>query len=35
MAKNTLVVVLVTMVVTLALADKLRSLPLVSQIPTV
>lgn len=32
---KTLIVVLLTVVATLALADKLRSLPLVSQIPTV
>lgn len=32
---KTLIVVLITVVATLALADKLRSLPLVSQIPTV
>jgi hypothetical protein len=32
---KTVMIVLVTIVVTLALADKLRSLPVVSQIPTV
>lgn len=32
---KTVIVVLLTVVVTLALADKLRTLPLVSQIPTV
>lgn len=35
MNKQTVIVVLVTMVVTLALAPKLRGLPLLSQIPTV
>ena len=34
MNQKTLIVVLVTMVVTLAAANKLRQLPLVSSIPT-
>lgn len=35
MNKKTAVTVLVTMVITLALADKLRSLPGVKMIPTI
>jgi hypothetical protein len=35
MNKKTAIVVVVTVVVTLMLADKLRALPVVSKIPTV